>query len=90
MKVNFHRIVLKDIEGNEVNGDFAKDLGQQMYMQGNTMEEVELGAKIYHSPTDEPIELTVEEAASVSTWVNRWPYLSRSAIKKALNADTSK
>lgn len=85
MKVNFRTVQLKDIDGNPVTADFAKDLGQQLYMQGNNMLEVELGAKIYHSTEKEPIDISVEEAAAVSQWVNRWPYLSRTAIQKMLN-----
>lgn len=85
MKVNFHKIMLKDIDGNEVIGDFAAELGQQLYMQGSNIQEVELGSKIYHSKQDEEVELDVEEAATVSRWVNRWPYVSRMAIKSALN-----
>lgn len=87
IKVNFHAITLKDIEGNDVQADFAHDLGQQLYMQGQTMEEVELGRTIYKSPKDKPIELTVEQAALISRWVDRWPYVSRQAVKDALNAE---
>lgn len=86
IKVNFHAITLKDIEGNDVQADFAHDLGQQLYMQGQSMEEVELGRTIYKSPKDKPIELTVEQAAVISRWVDRWPYVSRQAVKDALNA----
>lgn len=87
IKVNFHAITLKDIEGNDVQADFAHDLGQQLYMQGQSMEEVELGRTIYKSPKDKPIELTVEHAALISRWVDRWPYVSRQAVKDALNAE---
>lgn len=85
MKVNFRNVQLKDINDNPVTADFANDLGQQLYMQGNSILEVELGAKIYHSKKDTPIDISVEEAAAVSQWVNRWPYLSRTAIQKMLN-----
>lgn len=87
IKVNFHTITLKDIEGKNVQADFAQDLGQQLYMQGQNMEEVELGRIIYKSPKDKPIELTVEQAAVISRWVDRWPYVSRKAVKDALNAE---
>lgn len=87
IKVNFHTIALKDIEDHNVQADFAQELGKQLYMQGNDMEEVELGRTIYHSPKDKPIELTVEQAALISRWVDRWPYVSRQAVKDALNAE---
>lgn len=85
IKVNFHAITLKDIEDHNVQADFAQDLGQQLYMQGQTMEEVELGRTVYKSPKDKPIELTVEQAALISRWVDRWPYVSRQAVKDAVN-----
>ena len=88
IKVNFHTIALKDIEGHDVQADFAHELGQQLYMQGQSMEEVELGRTIYKSPKDKPIELTVEQAAIISKWVDRWPYVSRQAVKDALNRQT--
>jgi hypothetical protein len=87
IKVNFHTIALKDIEGHDVQADFAQELGQQLYMQGQNMEEVELGRTVYKSPKDKPIELTVEQAAIISKWVDRWPYVSRQAVKDALNAE---
>lgn len=86
IKVNFHTITLKDIEGHDVQADFAQELGQQLYMQGQNMEEVELGRAVYKSK-DNPIELTVEQAAIISKWVDRWPYVSRQAVKDALNAE---
>jgi hypothetical protein len=54
------------------------------------MEEVELGRTVYKSPKDKPIELTVEQAAIISKWVDRWPYVSRQAVKDALNAEQPK
>jgi len=34
VKVNFSKIIIKDIEGREVQADFQKQLGNQLYMQG--------------------------------------------------------
>lgn len=87
MKANFAKVQLKDINGNDVTGDFRADLGQQMYMQGQTIGEVELGSAIYHQKADEPMTLTVEQAAIVSRWVERWPYVSRTAIRGMLNKE---
>lgn len=87
IKVNFHTVTFKDIEGNKIQADLAQDMGQQLYMQGQNIEEVELGLTIYKSPKDKPIELTVEQAALISRWVDRWPYVTRQAVKAILNAE---
>ena len=87
IKVNFHTVTFKDIEGNNIQADVASELGQQLYMQGQNMEEVELGRTIYKSKKDTPMELTVEQAATISRWVDRWPYVTRQAVKSMLNAE---
>lgn len=87
IKVNFHAVTFKDIEGNNIQVDVVNDLGQQLYWQGQTMEEVELGRTIYNAPKDKPMELTVEQAALISRWVDRWPYVRRQAVKDAINAE---
>lgn len=90
IKVNFHTIALKDIEDHNVQADFTQELGKQLYMQGSDIEEVELGRTVYKSPKDKPIELTVEQAAIISKWVDRWPFVSRQAVKDALNTERPK
>ena len=90
IKVNFRTVAFKDIEGNNIQADYASELGQQLYMQGQNMEEVELGQTIYKSRKDTPLELTVEQAATVSRWIERWPYVMRQAVKDALNAEQIK
>lgn len=47
IKVNFSKIVIKDIEGRDVQADFQRQLGNQLYMQGRDIEECELGKRIY-------------------------------------------
>ena len=42
MKVNFAKIIIKDIEGRDVQADFQRQLGNQLYMQGRDIEECEL------------------------------------------------
>ena len=64
MKVNFSKIVIKDIEGRDVQADFHRQLGNQLYMQGRDIEECELGKRIYFAQGD--VELTDKEAAIVT------------------------
>jgi len=83
MKIDFTKVPMKDIDGKEFKADVHKELGQQLYMQGQTIEECDLGSLIYHA--DGPVELNVEQAACVSRWVDRWPYVTRTAVKTLLD-----
>lgn len=83
MKIDFTKVPVKDIDGKEFKADLHKELGQQLYMQGQTIEECELGSLIYHS--DGAVELTIEQAACVSRFVDRWPYVTRTAVKTLLD-----
>ena len=46
-KINFKEIAVKDINGNEQKVDVSQLLGNQLYMEGQNIEECELGKKIY-------------------------------------------
>ena len=84
MKVNFSKIIIKDIEGRDVQADFQKQLGNQLYMQGQNIEECELGKKIYFTPDDEATELDDQEVAIVRKAVQGYSYVARTAIEQAL------
>ena len=64
-KVNFKEIIIKDINDNNIVTDFQKQLGNQLYMQGQNIEECELGKKIYFTPDDESTELDDKEVAII-------------------------
>ena len=81
-KVNFSKIIIKDIEGREVPADFQKQLGNQLYMQGRDIEECELGKRIYFAQGD--VELTEKEIGIVSRYVAGYSYLARTAIENAM------
>ena len=82
-KVNFREIVIEDIHGNPMPGDFHEVLGNQLYMQGRDIEECELGRKIYFAEGE--IELTDDEAKIVRDAVKGWSYVARTAIEKMLD-----
>lgn len=84
VKVNFSKIIIKDIEGREVEADFQKQLGNQLYMQGRDIEECELGKKIYFTPHGESTELTDKEADIVGRAIQGYSYVARSAINSVL------
>lgn len=82
--INFKEIIIKDIEGRDVQADFKKQLGNQLYMQGQNIEECELGKKIYFTPDDEVTELDDKEVAIVRKAVQGYSYVARTAIEQAL------
>ena len=83
-KVNFKEIIIKDINDNNIVTDFQKQLGNQLYMQGQNIEECELGKKIYFTPDDEATELDDKEVAIVRKAVQGYSYVARTAIEHTL------
>ena len=79
-KIDFSKIVVKDIEGNPYkdrrktqNGeeivpyDFAKTLGNALFYTSQDIRLSELGQKIYHHET---VELTDEELESIRSTID--------------------
>ena len=83
-KVNFAEIIIRDINGQEQKADVRQLLGNLLYMQGNNIEECELGAAIYHQKDDEPLELDVKQAAILTAFAERVPYVMRQGIKQSV------
>lgn len=84
-KVNFSKIIIEDIEGREVEADFQRQLGNQLYMQGRNIEECELGKRIYFAQGE--VELSDKEAAIVKQAVAGYSYIARTAIENQLNKE---
>ena len=82
-KVDFSKIVMKDIEGRDMVADFSKQLGNQLYMQGRNIEECELGKKIYF--VEGEVEMSEQECATVKQAVQGYSYVAREAICAALS-----
>lgn len=79
-KVDFSKIVVKDIDGNKyvvrekINGevvskeyDFAKILGNGMFYKGNDLRISELGQMIYHKQV---VELSDEDIKKIREFIN--------------------
>lgn len=81
-KINFKALEVEDIEGNMQRLDIAKALGNMLYMQGQNVEECDLGRKIYYSEGE--IELDENQVRSVLRIAASYPYLSRHAIETIL------
>ena len=85
-KVDFKNIVIKDINGQEVKADVTALFGNMLYMQGQNIEECELGQAIYHQGDEGPeaLELNDKQVAIVKTYAERLPYVMRTGIKEAV------
>lgn len=66
MKIDFSKIVIKDIDGNDMPVDISKDLGNMMYFESRDIESSDLGYKIYH---EKEVDLTEEQAEMVRPFV---------------------
>ena len=85
-KVDFRNIVIRDINGQETKADVTALFGNMLYMQGQNIEECELGQAIYHQGDEGPeaLELNDKQVAIVKTYAERLPYVMRTAIKEAV------
>jgi hypothetical protein len=79
-KIDFSRLKMKNIEGNETEMDIRSLFGNMLYMQGQTITECELGIKVYHQKENEPTELNTEQSEIVKRYADRLPYVPRKAI----------
>ena len=79
--IDFRKIPIQDIEGNVSGADVSKALGNLLYMQGQNIEECELGRDIYHKGE---VELTDQQRQTVKAFAATFPYMMRSSIEKAL------
>ena len=81
-KVNFKEIVIKDIEGREQKVDVSQLLGNQLYMEGQNIEECELGKRIYFATGE--VELSETEIKVVKRFAQNCYYVMRTAIEDAI------
>ena len=85
-KVDFRNIVIRDINGQETKADVTALFGNMLYMQGQNIEECELGQAIYHQGDEGPeaLELNDKQVAIVKTYAERLPYVMRTGIKESM------
>ena len=85
-KVDFRNIVIKDINGQDTKADVTALFGNMLYMQGQNIEECELGQAIYHQGDEghEALELNDKQVAIVKAYAERLPYVMRTGIKEAV------
>ena len=84
-KVDFTKIMIVDVEGHEVAADIAAQLGNMMYMQGQSIDECELGRDIYHSQGE--MELSDKQSKIIERMADGMKYVLRKALKDAVKHD---
>ena len=78
MYVNFKKIKIVDINGQQQEADFSQQLGNQLYMTGHDIEACELGKRIYFAKGE--MELSDKEIQTITQAVSGWGYVARTAI----------
>lgn len=82
MYVNFKKIKIVDINGQQQEADFSQQLGNQLYMTGHDIEACELGRRIYFAKGE--MELTDKDIHIITQAVAGWSYVARTAIIEAM------
>ena len=85
-KVDFRNIVIHDVNGQEQKADVAKQFGNLLYMQGQNIEECELGQVIYHTGDEGPgeLELSDSQCEVVARFAAMLPFVVRTGILAAI------
>ena len=83
-KVDFRQVGVKNINGEIEKADVSKQLGNVMYMNGQNIEECELGRAIYHNGE---VELTQQQEDMIRRFIKPWAFIIRSAIEETLNKE---
>ena len=86
-KVNFAEIIIRDINGQEQKADVRVMLGNLLYMQGQNIEECELGQAIYHQGDKdgpESLELDDKQCEIVKRFAAMLPYVMRTGLLEAV------
>lgn len=61
MKIDFSKIMIEDIEGNEIAVDVSKQLGNMMYVNAQDIAVADLGREIYHKKEVELNEVQTKQ-----------------------------
>ena len=87
-KIDFSKITVKDLDGKDVNYNIHRDFSNLLYTQGRTIEQHELGHKIYTCKDEAGIpvavELNDEEVKIVLEYIMNYPFIIQQAVKEIL------
>ncbi|CDA83603.1 uncharacterized protein BN772_02073 [Bacteroides sp. CAG:754] len=85
MKIDFRKIQVKDIEGNNSTVDIAKMLGNTIYQKTADLGELELAQSIYKNGE---VELSPEQAERIKEYVKtNFVAVVQIAVNEALSAE---
>ena len=85
MKIDFRKIQVKDIEGNNSTVDIAKMLGNTIYQQTADLGELELAQNIYKNGE---VELSPEQAERIKEYVKtNFIAVVQVAVNEALSVE---
>ncbi|QIU95563.1 hypothetical protein [Bacteroides faecium] len=85
MKIDFRKIQVKDIEGNNSTVDIAKMLGNTIYQKTADLGELELAQDIYKNGE---VELSPEQVERIKEYVKtNFVAVVQIAVNEALSAE---
>lgn len=85
MKIDFRKIQVKDIEGNNSTVDIAKVLGNTIYQKTADLGELELAQNIYKNGE---VELSPEQAERIKEYVKtNFVAVVQIAVNEALSVE---
>ena len=84
MELDFRKVVIKDVNGQEQEVNLQKELGNQLYMGGRDIEECELGSLIYH---DGCAIVDAKGQSAIRRIVGGWPFVLRSGVTKLMEGE---
>ena len=82
-QIDFTKVSIKDIEGNEQETNVAKAVGNLIFNMADDVAEHDLGIKIYHS--DGAIDIDENEEKILKKYLPALKYNLRSAIEQLLS-----
>lgn len=85
MKIDFRKIQVKDIEGNNSTVDIAKMLGNTIYQKTADLGELELAQQIYKNGE---VELSTDQAERIKEYVKtNFVAVVQIAVNEALSVE---
>ena len=87
---DFSKVEILNLEGMKMGIDNLRaEICNNLYMQGQSITECELGQKLWHAVDDKgaftPVEITEEEEKKLRQQFEKYPYIVRTALLKVLN-----
>lgn len=84
MKINFKKITVTDIDGNNSTVDVSKELGNAIYKQTQDIGELDFAREIYHNGE---IDLSIDQIAIVRKYMDTGGFFAfvKEGVEKILS-----